>query len=302
MLLVLGIPPGYYEFTIVLTLSVVVVISYLIFGLWYSYKSRVIEKGSPVPILCLLLVILTPILASLIPGGGSIISSRTDFALLTLILLWFLGISTIGFILFLYLVRSKKKILEETGNLRPKTERGRALSYSGLKIGVAIIIVGALVVLLFSIFGLNLIVYNNFLLRILIIIITSLIIIGGIYSLYRKKHATFGSIICVVGGASIIAFSFYLQISTYGFYYYSIMDLIPILAGGPAIIGVILHYAGRKEGSILCVFMGIVNLALAFIFRGYIGGGFLNIYFTIQLEPILMIVGGYFLYKKQLGT
>lgn len=299
-MLFLGVPTGFYDYLIVSAISIVVVIALLIIGLWYMYKSRVIKKGSAIPVLCLLLAILTPILILFMPqllGGWT-----GGYTNATTIMLWSLGILVVVFVIFIYLIRSKKKILEEAGELRPKTEEEREPNEAGLKFGAAVIFVGALVVLLMNIFGLNWITYGNFLLRILIIAVASLIIIGSVYSLNRKKFATFGSIICVVGGASIIAFSLYLQIFLYGSVFFSIIELIPILLGGLAIVGVVLHYTGRKVGGILCVFMGAANLAANFIFMGFGGGGFLTIYYTIQLEPILMIIGGYFLYQELLST
>ena len=122
-MLFLGVPTGFYDYLIVSAVSIAVVIALLIIGLWYMYKSRVIKKGSAIPILCLLLVILTPILILFMPqllGGWT-----GGYTNATTIMLWSMGILVVVFIIFIYLIRSKKKILEEAGELRPKTEKER---------------------------------------------------------------------------------------------------------------------------------------------------------------------------------
>lgn len=266
-------------------LFVIVVISYSIIGLRYMYKSGVIGEGSPVSVLCFFLVMLTLFLVFNVLTSISRVWNEENFDMLTLAALWSFGIITLGFIIFLYIVRSKKEKLKEVGVLKPDIEKKKITSYSGLKLRAVIIIAGALIVYKFSVLVFNWIGYRNLLFIILTIVIASLILIGSIYSLYRKMYSTFGSIICIVGGFQNL---FIFQISQF----FTIITMIPILLGCLPILGVILHYSGRKVGSILCISIGAVYLALTFISLGFSG-------FFILSEPILLMSGGYILYQEQ---
>lgn len=120
-MVLLGPPTGYYDYLNVSIFGIVIVITLLIIGLWYMYKSRVIKKGSAIPILCVLLGILVPVLIIFMPsflGHWSV-----GFTRATTVLLWGLGIVAVVFVIFIYLVHSKKKILKEKEVQAPETEK-----------------------------------------------------------------------------------------------------------------------------------------------------------------------------------
>jgi len=270
-------------------LIVIAIISYSIIGVWYMYKSGVTGEGSQFPVLCFLLVMLTLFLITNVFYSISIVWNLENFDILSLAALWGLGNITLAFIIFLYIVQSKEKLLMGTEVQKPKTEKKRGISDSRVKLGAVIIIAGALELLKLYIFVVYWVSYGNFLFSILIIVIASLILIGSIYSLYRKMYSTFGSIICIVGGfQNLLIF----QIFIVGF---SIMTMIPILLICLPILGVILHHSGRKAGSVLCISIGAVYLTLTFISLGFSG-------FFILSEPILLMSGGYILYQETLET
>ena len=52
-----------------------------------------------------------------------------------------------------------------------------------------------------------------------------------------------------MGAGSIIAYPFYIQISFYGSVYFNLNTILSITLGGLVILGVILHYIGKKIGS-----------------------------------------------------
>lgn len=134
-----------------------------------------------------------------------------------------------------------------------------------MKFVAVIIIAGALLVYKFSVLIFNWTLNGNLIFLILIIVIASLILIGSIYSLYRKMYSTFGSIICIVGGfQNLFIFQFFIV----GF---STMTMIPILLGCLPILAVIFHHSGRKAGRILSISVGVVYLASIFISLGFSG-------------------------------
>ena len=274
-----------------INLIVIAIISYSIIGVWYMYKSGMTGEGSQFPVLCFLLVMLTLFLITYMLFGTPIVWNREYIIILSLAALWGLGNITLAFIIFLYIVQSKvqskEKLLMGTKVQKLKAEIGRETSDSGLKFVAVIIIAGALLVYKFSVLIFNWALNGNLILLILYIIIASLILIGSIYSLYRKMHSTFGSIICIVGGFQNL---FIVQFFIVGF---STMIMIPILLGCLPILGVILHHSGRKAGSILCISIGTVYLAGTFIALGLSG-------FFILSEPILLMSGGYILYQETL--
>lgn len=263
------------------------------------YKSRVIKKGSFVPILFLLLAILNPILINFMPdimGGG-----ETKYIRATPVILGVLGIFVIGFIIFVYLIYSKKKSLWEPEVRKPSTEKQKDGRDLGLKLGTIIIIASALAMIILNMSGFN----RGFIWNESVIALNTFIgiltMIGSIYSLYRKKYVIFGTIICVVGGVSSITYLLYVKIlGSWGFWG-DIPMLIPLYI--LPFIGVILHHAGKKVGSKLCVITGIIMFLLNFTSIGYPNAmGFLWIYGFIQLEPLLIMIGGYFLYQEQFRT
>lgn len=291
--------PGYFDYEQASSSSFVIVNALLIIGLWYMYKSRVIKKGSFVPILFLLLAILNPILINVMPdimGGG-----ETKYIRATPVILGVLGIFVIGFIIFVYLIYSKKKSLWEPEVLKPSAEKQKDGRDLGLKLGTIIIIASTLAMIILNISGFKWSFFLDELFIPLSSFIGSLIMIGGIYSLYRNKYVTFGTIICVVGSVSNIAYILYTKILGIWGFWGDIPTLIPFYI--LPIIGVILHHIGKKAGSILCVFIGFLTFLVNFtriVF--FYGIGFLSIFDIIKLEPFLIMIGGYFLYQEHLRS
>lgn len=300
MLLLIYIP-GEMEFTFFFTLSIFIVIPLLIIGLWQMFKNRVYDKEITVPLLFTLMLILFPTLILFVPN---MMGRRGGYIFATVVLLWGLGIIIVNFIIIIYLVNSKKNLLLEIEPETLEIEKGRLQDDAGLKTGALIIIICVILFIILGIFGNIWLFIIDLFYMILRVLLSILILLGSIYGLYRKKYFTYGSIICVVGGISTAIFPFYIK-NLWGseFSFSFINDNITITLGILPIFGVILHHMGQKGGSILCIIMGVINFTVSFlmVYSG-VGGGLLTIFPSIQLEPILMMVGGYFLYQKQVRT
>jgi len=294
----LTIIPWEAEFRFFQTLSYFFVTILLIIGLRYIFKSRVYDKGVAGPLLLALMSVLFPILILILP---SLIGDRGGYRFATVVLFWVLGILVVFFIILINLVNSNKNVLMEIDGEKTDSKEKRAKEYSGLKTGAVIIFVCALMLLIFSAIGLTWNTISNLFLIILNVVISILILVGSVYSLTSDKYFTFGSIICVVGGVSMIFFSIFIKnYRGYVFSFPFINDLITFTLGILPIMGVIM---GKKVGSIFCIIMGVVNFIISYLmFRYGVGGGFLAIFPSIQFEPILMMIGGYFLYQKQART
>lgn len=295
----LTIIPWEAEFKFFQTLSYFFVTILLIIGLRYIFKSRVYHKGVAGPLLLALMSVLFPILILILPP---LIGDRGGYRFATVVLFWVLGILVVFFIILINLVNSNKNVLMEIEAEKTDSKEKRAKEYSGLKTGAVIIFVCALMLLIFSAIGLTWNSLSNLFLIILNVVISIIILVGSVYSLSSDKYFTFGSIICVVGGVSMIIFPFFFIKNHYG-YGFSFPfnnDIITFTLGILPIFGVI---AGKKAGSIFCIVMGVVNFVISYLMVGYgVGGGFLTIFPSIQFEPILMMIGGYFLYQKQART
>lgn len=294
MLFILIIPYE-FEFQMVVNFSVFNVTSMLIVSLWHIFKSD--DRNPAILLLWIFMLVLFPVLILFVP---SLMARWGGFIFAIVVVLWDLGIFIVIFIIFIYLVNSRKKMSRETEVKKSHAEEKRAKDDSGMKTGAVIINNCAQLLLILSLLGLT---WNNLVdgfLMSLISIISILILLGSIYTLYSNKYFSFGSIICVVGGVSMILYPFYYDF-IHEFTFHFIIDIITITLGALPIIGVIIHHLGKKVGSVFCITMGCVNFVASFLFvYSGIGGGFLAIFPSIQFEPILMIIGGYYLYQEQL--
>ena len=284
-------------------LTYAVVISLLVVGLWDMYKKRVIRNGSFLPMLFIFLAILTPILIQLLPNILG--DFYTGYIRATVVLLYIMGLILSVLTIFIYLIYSKGKLIKGTDDLKTNTEIKKGIPDLGLKLGAIIIIAGALSLIILNFLGFNRIFFLDESLNESFIFLSNiiglLIMIGSICSLCLNKYEAFGTIICVVGSVSRIAFLLYILVSGF-FYIWGIYPMIIILGTLP-IVGVILHHYKINAGGIICVSMGFISLLLNTNFGGWNEGvGFLLIYDSINLEPLLIMIGGYFLYQKQVRT
>jgi len=129
-----SLPPGYGEYMIIMIAAIITVIVLVAVGLNYLKKSRIIKKDSFRNFLyaggCIFIII-TLILVYMLPNmlGGSGFGSHSGYLNATNALLWILGIIVTVFILFVYLIHSKKKIVDEA----EEKKKGRYMDLTWLK-------------------------------------------------------------------------------------------------------------------------------------------------------------------------
>ncbi|MFX0075845.1 MAG: hypothetical protein ACFE96_10410, partial [Candidatus Hermodarchaeota archaeon] len=274
----------------------IIVIALLIFSFYDIFSGKVPEKGVAIPLLLSLMVIMFPGLILFLPLimgrlGGYLFASVT--------VLWNLGFFIVIFIIFKLLVNSKKKFLFDLETAELEFNKKILLDDSVLKIFAVSNNVLAQIAFILNVLGLTWTSLIESSLMVLNGIVTFIILIGGIYCLFINKYSTFGSIICIIGSVSIILFPFFYRL-IWGieFVFLYTFDLICIILGILSFIGVIIHYTRTELGSIFCCAMGAISLFSNIFIYHQGAGGFLTIGPYMQFEPILMIIGGYFMYKK----
>ncbi|MFX0076909.1 MAG: hypothetical protein ACFE96_15800 [Candidatus Hermodarchaeota archaeon] len=297
MLYVLYIP-GYSIFIIFLTCNVALVINMIIGSFFNLKKNRNSKEEDVILVLWALMVILAPILILIIPNlaghwGGYIFAS--------VILLWDSAFIIILFLIILSLIYRKKSqsIKEEAGTM--KSIDVRNVSNRILDSGPTIICISVSVQIFLSFLRLNItsiiILWDNPSIF-LILAILILILITGIYSISLKKYFTFGSLICIIGGITMIIYPIFNEILWSYYLDNYIIYIIAITQGSISIIGVILHYARIKIGCSLCFFLGLTGITINFLILGSFYSILLMYYTYFQIYPILMMIGGYIQYKE----
>ena len=127
MLFLGDIPPGYWEYWISMVVSIITVSVLLILGIKYLKKTRVVTNKSNMGVIyfCSCFFILSiPIFMFLIPPlvGGSGFGDHSGYFNTVIATLWVLGIFIAFYIVLIYLIHSKKKILEEVEKERKNNE------------------------------------------------------------------------------------------------------------------------------------------------------------------------------------
>jgi hypothetical protein len=303
----LGVPTGYYDYMIVSALATALTVILLLAGIAYLYRSRVLKKGSAIPIVMGLLIIVMPILIwigfpYMLGGWNGGYANTTIFGIVYIIIL------IVAFAILVYLIRSKKKILKEAG---AETEEGpemaRITTESGLKLGSAILIIGSLWIIVSNFLGGFYYFYYSagFEVTIINIVLGFCILISSLYNQIRKKFSIFGYLFCLIGSVSLISLNLLIAID-YSVYYLLYEGIIPLIVGTLSIIGLVINSRGNIRGSQMCMVLGLLALILNFplgLFIYYFASrGFLILYYTIQFEPFLILIGGYFLYQEHLKT
>ena len=113
--------PYEFEFQIVVNFSVFNVISMLIVSLWHIFKSD--DRNPAVPLLWIFMLVLFPVLILFVP---SLMARWGGYMFGIVAVLWDLGIFIVIFIIFIYLVNSRKKVFRETEVKKSHTEEKKA--------------------------------------------------------------------------------------------------------------------------------------------------------------------------------
>ena len=116
----LGVPEGYGEYLITLGIFIFVSISLFIAGIAYLYKNRVITKGSTIPVILGLSLVLIPIFSYVV----SMFARSPGYSMVMnyIVLLGGTAILIVVFIVCILLIKSKKKIKAEIEKERENSE------------------------------------------------------------------------------------------------------------------------------------------------------------------------------------
>ena len=128
MLFLGDIPSGWGEYMIITGVAIVLVIALVIIGIRYLKKSRVIKKDSSMIVIYMcsgLLILLTVVFTFILPNlvGGSGFGEHSGYINAFTAILWALGIFIVAYIICMYLINSKKKILTKLEEERENNEK-----------------------------------------------------------------------------------------------------------------------------------------------------------------------------------
>jgi hypothetical protein len=194
-------------------------------------------------------------------------------------------------------------MIEEAGVESEESEPIRVTRETGLKVGSAILVFGSLSIIVSRIFFIG--IYYSIYMYILVMVLSIFILVTSIYNHYKREFAIFGYVFCLTGSILMISVSLYfVSIDPYTSFL-AIGNIKPIIVASIAIIGLVINQRGYKSGSQLCMAIGTIDLMISLIvpiisFTG-IYGVFITVFWIIPFDPLLIIIGGAFLYYEHLN-
>ncbi|MHA2183427.1 MAG: hypothetical protein ACXAAI_00400 [Promethearchaeota archaeon] len=299
-------PTGYYDYFLLSQFGTVLTAILLPLSLFYLYRSRVVKKGVLIYGAIVLLTIIIPLM--IYYGLPALLwGLERMFVYATIIIIVYIIVLIGTFIIVIYIVYTRKKKIGRE-EIKPEIipQKKNVREELGLKIGTVILIIGSSWTIITSFLGgfSNIVIPS---LQVEIQITTFLlgycVLLLSVYNYYRKQFSIFGYVFCLIGTISMILFPIVLTLLIYPFFLLQ-FGVKHLLFGAIVLIGLVINQRGNEKGSLLCLAIGGIDLILNFplglvIGYYYLGGGFLNMFFTLQFEPFLIFIGGYFLYQEQ---